>query len=776
MRYSLNEVWKFFPDIGEEGEAFRFWEPTFCDRRWGEAAIPSCWEAIHEGLSGYEGSVWFRRQFRLPAEWPSLGSVWVRFEGVNDRARVWLNGHWLGAFSDPFLPFFFDATPFLMREGENLLTVEISNKPRPEDVPGTHVGWRRQGGITREVMLEWRPPLFATSLDIEPDAQTGLCRLSGSIRYSGPGEKGEGGLSVAVFGPDGSLVFESAPIVIEASARSDTAWAVQGRIPHPAPWSPSSPALYRVRCRITGRDGLTDMVEKRFGFRTITAAPDGLRLNGERIFLTGFNRHEDGPWGEFVFDAVGVRKDLEQMKAAGANFVRLAHYPHHPGELDLCDELGLAVLAEIPLYFWNDRDRGRAHQVAREAAGKRQLEAMIARDRHHPSILFWSVSNETDEDEPEPAAMNRRLIQAARALDPTRLCVHVSNHWVDHPQFDEDDVIAINGYPSLKWETLGRGPNVEGEKAAAEWRRELDRLHARYPAKPILITEFGGCSWEGVYGGAFGEDRHARQLAIEWSAFDRPYLAGVAVWCWADHLWPPGRFFGGLAVSPFGVMTRDRRPKAAFAVIRRLFLARQGRAEEESVVRKPNTNVIMIRPHLEAIPEAPFPEGFGLRPMTREDVGLWTDIWRDAEPFLSISDDLFQREFGEDWPAIGRRCFLVTDPRGCGVGTISAWRNRDFRGEDFGRIHWVAIRPAFQRRGLARAALAAALRVLAQWHRKAYLVTQTERLGAIRLYLDFGFEPDLTTEEDRARWTSVQTRLSHPRLEAALQPQAADAG
>jgi GNAT superfamily N-acetyltransferase len=99
------------------------------------------------------------------------------------------------------------------------------------------------------------------------------------------------------------------------------------------------------------------------------------------------------------------------------------------------------------------------------------------------------------------------------------------------------------------------------------------------------------------------------------------------------------------------------------------------------------------------------------------------------------------------------------------VATISAWYDRHFKGEEWGRVHWVATRRAYQRRGLMRAGLSHTLRTLAQWHERAMLTTQTARLPAIKLYLDFGFVPDLSTDQDCAAWRSVRENLKHPALE-----------
>ena len=201
---------------------------------------------------------------------------------------------------------------------------------------------------------------------------------------------------------------------------------------------------------------------------------------------------------------------------------------------------------------------------------------MIERDYNHPSIIFWSVSNETREDEQEVRESNNELIRKARALDPTRLCVHVSNRWMSHPSFDEDDVICVNAYPSLDIKDRGHVPGSDSKDAAEFWRTELAKLHQAYPSKPILVTEFGYCSFAGTHSHAFGEDEHAKALEAEFAAMDEMNICGATVWCWADHPWPPGRFLCGLSISPYGVVGRDRRKLKPFWVARRMFRARQG--------------------------------------------------------------------------------------------------------------------------------------------------------------------------------------------------------
>jgi len=206
--------------------------------------------------------------------------------------------------------------------------------------------------------------------------------------------------------------------------------------------------------------------------------------------------------------------------------------------------------------------------------------------------------------------------------------------------------------------------------------------------------------------------------------------------------------------------------------IRRIFREKQKLLEHQKEPVHETTpagdNVTMIRPDLLNIPQIPFPEGFSIRPMRMDEIGLWTDIERDAEPYIEISDCTFHQEFGHDLQAIQWRSFIIINNKGEGVGTISAWYDRNFKGEEYGRIHWVAIRSAYQGKGLGKAALSFALNKLAQWHDRCYLMTQTKRLPAIKLYLDFGFIPDLDTPEAVESWREVKDKLKHPTLDKLL--------
>ncbi len=767
----LTDLWRFQPDPASTGAARGYAAPAYDDHRWREVRLPADFELCHPALDTYEGAGWFRRRVTVPGAWRGYRVV-LRFEGINAHAQVWVNGEPVGICGDPFLPFAFDVGDMLAFDAPSLIAVCVDNEQRLGDVPGRQRGWRNFGGILREVGLfkTSRCSIDALHVDAAPGEEGGHFTLSASVVNSLDNGV-QATVSASLADPNGEVLARMVSGATLVSVGERVTISVEGDVPGVEPWSPDQPTLYTVEVTLRVGSEAVDTRSLRVGFRAVEVRNGRLMLNGAPIYLTGYNRHEDSPDRNMRTDLELVRRDLTAMKEAGANFVRLCHYPHHPGELDLCDEVGLLVMDEIPLYWWDGLEEGEIASAEKLTTAKRQLEMLVARDRNHPSVIFWSVSNETHEERPEVAAGNRELVALARELDPSRLAVHVSDHWRETPNFDEDGVICVNGYPSIGPLIYDPDPDFSPAQSTAFWREELAALHTLYPDKPILVTEFGYTSFYGVVDNAFSGDQHADVIAAEFAGMDAPYVCGATIWCWADHAWPPAtfRFCGYLAVSPYGVLTRDRRRKPAYWRSRELFRARQGLVQPSKVgqPREPGPSgyeVSMVRPNLRDIPQVALPDGFSIRPMRRDDGALWTDIWRDAEEYGPIGPWLFEDQFGDDPEALKWRGFMVEDERGVAVATITAWYNRTYKGEDYGQIHWVAVRKAYWGRGLGKAMMTHALNEMAKWHDRAFLGTQTKRLAAIKVYLDFGFVPDLDHEGAGEAWRVVKAQLSHPAL------------
>lgn len=176
-----------------------------------------------------------------------------------------------------------------------------------------------------------------------------------------------------------------------------------------------------------------------------------------------------------------------------------------------------------------------------------------------------------------------------------------------------------------------------------------------------------------------------------------------------------------------------------------------------------NYSVRMIRENMENIPQFPIPAGYAIRNYRRNEGHIWTRILKAGEPYMEIDDGLFDREFERHLSVMEDRSFYLTTDTGEEIGTITAWwQHRE--GAVWGQIHWVVIHPDYQGHGLSKPMMTVAMERLKQSHDRCFLGTSTGRIAAIKVYLDFGFMPDLSHENSKEAWTEVASVLEHPLL------------
>lgn len=177
-------------------------------------------------------------------------------------------------------------------------------------------------------------------------------------------------------------------------------------------------------------------------------------------------------------------------------------------------------------------------------------------------------------------------------------------------------------------------------------------------------------------------------------------------------------------------------------------------------VRKQNLSLRMVRDHLDSIPEYPLPSGFVMRNYRPGDRELWVQIVGDADEYIQVTPELFDKVFGPDHALLAERQFFLVAPDDRAIGTITAWVGPQ---PEWGRIHWVAIVPEWQGRGLAKPMMSVACRRLRELgHERAYLITSTARVPALNLYLKFGFYPDPRDEREREAWLALTPYLKLP--------------
>ncbi len=473
--------------------------------------VPGAWNAAAAELRYYDGLIWFQRKFDAR---PEAGKrTFLRFEAVNYRAYVYLNGKEVGRHEGGFTPFVLEVTEAL-RAGDNRLVVGVDSSHDAQSIPTQITDWDLYGGITRKVSLVTTPATFIddATLTLRSDG-----RIAGEVQLQGP-QAANQAVTVAI----GAL----------GTARANTDASGRARLELPAPkglerWTPEKPTLYDVRFSAGG-----DQVRDRMGFRTIAVKGNQILLNGKPLFLRGISLHEEefGPNPGRNMTEQASRALLHEIKhGLNGNYVRLSHYPHSETTVRLADEVGLLVWSEIPVYWTVDWDNP---AVLRKALVM-QAET-IYRDRNRASVILWSVGNETPVS-PSRTRFHGAMADNVRALDPTRLvsaALLVERKGdvleIQDPLIDKLDVLAVNVYAG--W----YGPDTLDGIAKLRWN---------VPGKrPLILSEFGADALAGHRGQGlkkFTEEYQAeyyrKTLAM---AEGIPTLRGLSPWILKDFRSP----------------------------------------------------------------------------------------------------------------------------------------------------------------------------------------------------------------------------------------------
>jgi beta-glucuronidase len=324
-------------------------------------------------------------------------------------------------------------------------------------------------------------------------------------------------------------------------------------------WSPECPKLYSVELATA-----TDSVEDRIGFRTIQTRGNEILLNGRPIFLRGISIHEQAPLREGRANSLAdARQLLGWAKDLGANFVRLAHYPHQEHMLRAADELGLMVWAEIPVYWTIEWDNPETLKNASQ-----QLVEMIERDKNRVSIIIWSVGNETPLGASRLKFMSE-LVNVARRLDASRLLsaalerheLDSQTQMIDDPLGSLLDVLGCNEY-------LGWYDGLPDRADGVIWQTKYD--------KPLVITEFGADALKGLHGDAltrWSEEYQASVYKHQIAMLEKiPFLRGITPWILTDFR-SPRRPLPGIQDywNRKGLISERGERKQAFFVLRQFY-------------------------------------------------------------------------------------------------------------------------------------------------------------------------------------------------------------
>ncbi len=472
---SLNGSWNVVIDklgIGERGifgegyyanskqqSGMELIEYSFDERQ--QLQVPGDWNSQQERLFFYDGSIWYQRTFI--AQPRRSERYFLHFGGANFTTTVYLNGQVLGQHRGGYTPFNFEVTG-LLEDGDNDIVVRVDNTLDMSSVPTKRTDWWQYGGITRDVSLVSVPATFVRQFQVWlADHDTGEIR--GWAQLDGAGAGTEVALSI----PELEVAVSAT-----ADAQGRAAFNVTAK---PQLWSPEQPTLYEVS--VSARD---DTTTDRVGFRTVRREGDKILLNGKPVFLRGISMHEETVLRQGV--ATG-RADAEAQfalaKQLGANFVRLAHYPHNEHTVRLADEMGFMLWSEVPVYWaidWRNED-------TRKLANSMLAES-VQRDLNRAAIVIWSLGNETPISEPRTAFLSSeadtvrridasgRLIGAALIGDPMRELGEVAEHVMvallkdsDVSLADKARMVAFIGREVVSGLLAEDDPGAEAEPAEA---------------------------------------------------------------------------------------------------------------------------------------------------------------------------------------------------------------------------------------------------------------------------------------------------------------------
>ena len=315
-----------------------------------------------------------------------------------------------------------------------------------------------------------------------------------------------------------------------------------------------------------------DQVTQCFGVRRIETRGRDILLNGDRFIAKGVNRYDEyGKYGPRPPREL-LLQDVQRMKSAGANFVRV-HYPQSPDILSVYDEMGIVMSEEVTLNWWGNGFSGEGEEVQSEEILNQampHLQRMIKRDRNHPCVIIWSMANECQTANEVGIGVMRKLLRHAKELDKTRLTTFVISpeESKGHRAYEDADVVAVNVYHGSLTGKIATHVSQLEQLVTRPSEEFVRRQLAAWPNKPVLITEFGGRGVPGIHGDVpYSEDFQAALIQAAWRGIRKcEEASGAVLWSWADY-YHRRSFIQYAVFGPYGVVTVDRRPKAALRAL-----------------------------------------------------------------------------------------------------------------------------------------------------------------------------------------------------------------
>ncbi len=580
----LNGQWKFRFLTNPNSSPADFAQPSFDDSDWDKIIVPSNWQTKGFGTPIYTNQVHpfpvnppfvpvegnetglYRQSFSIPNGWEGR-QVIIHFAGVQSAMELYLNGQYIGYSQGSMTPAEFDITSAL-KKGDNLLAAKVI---RWSD--GSYIenqDYWRMSGIFRDVFLYSLPKVALWDLSVSTTFSDNYTKSNLTVRgkVSNTNASSPKEVFTKLLDDQGNIIFEDATTL--SSINGEQSFQISKFIENPKLWSAEEPNLYQLLLKVNN-----EYYHQTIGFRDVNIADGQLWVNGKSITIKGVNRHEVDPYNGRTVSRESMEQDVKLMKQHNFNAVRMAHYPSHPYFLEMCDKYGLYVMDEANVeshYLWQNLNQSPVlYPEWRKAIVDRGV-SMVMRDRNHPSVIIWSLGNESG-DGPNMRAMADTI----RKLDPQNRPIHYESKALKRP---------------LSFDGVGLFEKLRRMISALQWSKALtdyDFNAAMYPSldrlkqmaeldkakRPILI-----CEYSHAMGNSNG---HFKEY---WDLFEiYPQMIGGYIWDWVDqglvkHT-PDGQpyfaYGGDFGDTPNdkdfclnGLVFPDRKPKPALAEVKKV--------------------------------------------------------------------------------------------------------------------------------------------------------------------------------------------------------------
>jgi beta-glucuronidase len=571
---NLDGLWQFKVDFQDEGFAQGWATKTLATEL--QAPVPASYNDIFTDVKIREhvGWVWYQRQVRVPRGWTGE-RIFVRADSATHEGVIFVNGKEVVRHVGGYMPFSADITDHVSAGQEITLTIAVNNVLTNETVPPGRVVTKDDGtkqqtylhdfynyaGLARSIWLYSVPSVSVTDVTVKTDFAGSKGKVAYQVENSGAAD-----VRVSLFDEDGKEV---------ASANGSTGTL---EIANVKLWQPGNAYLYNLKVEALVGGNVADEYHLNVGVRTVKVDGNKFLVNNEPFYFTGFGMHEDHVVKGKGHDNSFMVNDFELLKWVGANSFRTSHYPYAEEVMDYADRHGILIIDETAAVGFNQNFAGMfggpklptyGPETANEKTQVNLLQAvreLIQRDKNHPSVVLWSITNESETGIPEAVDFFKPAIDLAHELDDTRPVTYIN---VMTEPFSKClvaplvDVICLNRY----WGWYEDHSDLSN--AAIHLEAELKGWTEKYSV-PFIITEYGADTLAGghsIHNLPWSEEYQSAYLEMSHSVFDKfPSVVGEHVWNFADFQTKPGIF--RVLGNKKGAFTRDRQPKAAAHTLR----------------------------------------------------------------------------------------------------------------------------------------------------------------------------------------------------------------